>query len=102
MTWPAEVVALVEHAEFKAVCTRSISLGAARRLDRQEARIVDRLAELGVEVNHPDTLKAMLTGAAVLLESLEPKGRHIADPVRFIVERFVAAVADCLPVEARP
>ena len=44
----------------------------------------------------------MLVGAAVLLETLEPKGRHIVAPVEFVVERFVAAVADCLPVEARP
>ena len=102
MTWPAEVVALVEHAEFDAVWTRSISPAVARRLDRQSCRIVDRLTELGVEVNHPETLRAMLTGAVVLLEALEHKGRQVAEPVEFTINGFVAAVADCLPVEARP
>ena len=48
VTWPAEVRHLVGEAEFKAVWTRSISPAVARKLDRQEARIVARFTELGI------------------------------------------------------
>jgi hypothetical protein len=101
VTWPAEVVSLVENAEWCA-CQMRLRPYSASKLDRQNERIVARLSELGVEINHPDSLKAMLAGAVVLLEALERKGRDQARVPRSVVNGFVAAVADCLPVEARP